>query len=144
MAKNNRSKKKKQQRGKAYLTKLMLAFCRDYSRRLKKNGAFCGNRTHDLLLRREPLYPTELRKRPYSPKNLPSGFVLLRRDKAAAGEPPRHSCFALGGFSRFSGDLALRHSVGGRLTHDCGIGCFYLILKISLPASFYYAATRRR
>ena len=53
----------------------------------KKNGAFCGNRTHDLLLRREPLYPTELRKRPDSPKNLP----------AAAGEPPRRSGSALGG-----------------------------------------------
>ena len=36
-----------------------------------------------------------------TPKNLP----------AAAGEPPRRSCFALDGCSRFSGDLALRHSV---------------------------------
>ena len=42
-----------------------------------------------------------------SPKNLP----------AAAGEPPRRSCFALDGYSRFSGDLALRHSAGMRLAH---------------------------
>ena len=35
-----------------------------------------------------------------TPENLP----------AAAGEPPRRSGFALGGFSRFSGGHALRHS----------------------------------
>ena len=43
----------------------------------------------------------------YSPKNLP----------AAAGEPPRRSCFALGGCSRFSGDLTLRHSAHLCLAH---------------------------
>ena len=36
-----------------------------------------------------------------TPENLP----------AAAGEPPRRLCFALDGCSRFSGDLAQRHSV---------------------------------
>ena len=29
---------------------------------LQKNGALYAIRTHDLLLRREPLYPTELRE----------------------------------------------------------------------------------
>ena len=50
----------------------------------------------------------------YTPKNLP----------AAAEEPPRRSCFALGGYSRFSGVLALRHSVGLRLTHALRVVVF--------------------
>ena len=49
-----------------------------------------------------------------SPENLP----------AAAVEPPRRSCFALGGCSRFSGVLALRHSVGLRLTHALSMVVF--------------------
>ena len=61
---------------------------------------------------------------PYTPKNLP----------AAAGEPPRRSCFALGGFSRFSGDLALRHSAGLRLAHALRM----------VVGEFYYSTLPRR
>ena len=59
-----------------------------------------------------------------SPKNLP----------AAAEEPPRRSCFALGGCSRFFGDLALRHSAGLRLAHALRM----------VVVGFYYSTLPRR
>ena len=60
----------------------------------------------------------------YTPKNLP----------AAAREPPRRSCFALGGCSRFFGDLALRLAVGLRLTHA---------LSVVVLINFKYTLSRR-
>ena len=59
-----------------------------------------------------------------SPENLP----------AAAEEPPRRSCFALGGCSRFSGDLALRHSA-----HLCLAHALRMVV-----VGFYYSTLPRR
>ncbi len=58
-----------------------------------------------------------------TPKNLP----------AAAGEPPRRSCFALAGCSRFSGDLALRHSAHLPPCSCLECGSIFVLLTSTLP-----------